>query len=261
MISKSRIFYINSRNRNSGTDSNFLYSINLKEYTDFTHCCILQAEIPKSYYLVPEGKNTFTLEEDGKTAEITIEAGNYNRKNFATYLQTILNNQSPNGYTYTVSYTTAPDTGKFIYSVSGNSNIQPGFILTTYVYEQLGLNPNETHSFTSDTLTSTNVVKFQREDSIYLHSSLVGKDENNVIQSFFTSSQDFDNITYTCPDIEAFSKPVIPNADTYSFYLTDEDDQELDLNGQNFNIVLLLYKKEDTNELIRRYIKFRVSNS
>jgi hypothetical protein len=259
MIKRKKIFYVNSRNRTSGTNSNFFYSLNLKDSDRYSHAVILQASIPKSYYLVVSGQNTFTLTENGSDATITISPGNYNRKNFKTTLQTLLNAGSPNGWTYAVSIPSAPDTGYYNFTVSGNAGLQPSFTFTTYLYEQLGFNINSTVNFVGDSLSSVNVISLQKETTIFLHSSLIGTGNDNVIQEMYSNANDFDYITYHCINLEGYSKRIINISDNYWFYLTDENDNEINLNGQNVVFTLMVYEKDDINNLIEKYIKFKVS--
>ena len=117
----------------------------------------------KSYYLVQSGQNTFTLVEGTSNAIITIPVGNYSRSSFQIQLQSLLNSSSPHSWTYAISIPNTlitGDTGLYTYTVTGNSS-QPQFIIGSYLYEQLGFNANTTYMFSSGTLTSVNVVKFQ----------------------------------------------------------------------------------------------------
>lgn len=260
-MNNKKIVYINSKNKTSGTHSNFYYNINLKK-TDYTHVVVLSAQLPKSYYMIQNNLNTFTLEEDGKEATITIPAGNYNRKNLKSTLETLLNASSPNTWTYAISIPTAPDTGYYTFSVSGNSSVQPSFIFTSYLSEQLGFENDTTYNFVGDALTSVNVINLQKESTLFLHSSLVGTGENNILLELYANSADFDYITYNCGDVEAYSKEIVSNnADTHNFYLTNEDDIEMNLNGQNINFTLLFYQKDQTNDLVQKFIKYMVSQN
>src|SRR5574338_141074 len=104
-IKHRRLFYINTADKISGTDaSNFQIQIPIPPHETFTHVCVLEANIPKSYYLVQSGFNTFTLRENGVNSTITIPAGNYSLSSFATVLATQLNATTSQGWTYTVSY-------------------------------------------------------------------------------------------------------------------------------------------------------------
>ena len=65
LITSKRIFYINTRSRLSGTDSNFTYSLPMPPNAEYDKACVLQCSIPKSYYLIEAGYNTFQLRENG----------------------------------------------------------------------------------------------------------------------------------------------------------------------------------------------------
>jgi hypothetical protein len=258
LISDKQIFYIDSNDRTSGTNGNFTYELNI--LGKFDYAVILQASIPKSYYLIQNGRNTFTIDENGSQATVTIPIGNYGRSSFRAQLQTSLNSASPNSYSYTVSIPNSSitaDTGKYTFNVSNNGGVQPQFIIGHYMYEQLGLNANTTYSFVADELVSVNVVKFQLEDTVYINSDLIANKEDNVLQEVFAlDSQDYGNILWVCPDLEAFSKPITnPNNSIYTFWVTDEDGVSLDLNGQNVVFTLMLYKKESVYSLLRNVIK------
>ena len=184
MIANRQHFYVDSRNRISGTDSNFTFAIPLKKDETFTHVCILDAVIPKSYYLIRAGKNTFTLVENGTLITVTIPTGNYSRRSFQATLQTLLTAASLNGWTYTITYptaTSAADTGKYIYTVTNNSGSQPSFIFTTNVFEQLGFNLNSTHTFSNNTITSANVIKMQQEDALFIHSDIASNGKDSIL--------------------------------------------------------------------------------
>ena len=47
----SKIFYVNSELRSTGTSDNFSFAINLPQQK-FDRVCVLQASIPQSYYII-----------------------------------------------------------------------------------------------------------------------------------------------------------------------------------------------------------------
>ena len=258
LISNKRIFYINSRNRLTGTDSDFTYTLDYKN-EDYDYVVVLQASIPKSYYLVQHGKNTFVLNEDGNQTQVTVPEGNYTRTSFMAQLQTSLNAASFHHWSYSVtipSLSTTGDTGKYTYSVSGNGGIQPQFIIGSSLFEQLGFNEDTTYSFVGDELISANVIKLQIEDTLFIHSDIASNGVDNVLQEVFAvDSPDFGNLLWVCPDVEAYSKQLGTNkSNSYRFYLTDEDGNSIDLNGQNFVMTIMLYKKQNVYELIKKMI-------
>ena len=102
LISSKKLFYVDSHNRLSGTHSDFTIQLDLG-INNFDQAVVLQVNIPKSYYLVQNGRNTFILQEGIDQVEISLPIGNYSRSSFKAQLQTSLNSESPNGWTYTVN--------------------------------------------------------------------------------------------------------------------------------------------------------------
>lgn len=259
-----QIFYINSSNRLSGTDSNFMYQLEINPDADYDRATVLQCSIPKSYYLIENGFNTFTLQEGISSVTVTIPIGNYNRRSIQTVLQSMLNTSSPNNWTYTVNYPNTQsqsDTGKFTFTVSGNGPTQPAFIFTDKVYEPLGFNANSTNQFVGNSLTSTNVIKLQAEDTIYIRSDLVTNGFDNTLQEVFsTSDPSYASINFISPSPEGYAKRITSNRSTvFNFYITDENKRPIDLNGQNLQIVLMMYKEQDIYRMIKGFIKYFLS--
>lgn len=258
---QKKIIYLNSRSRTSGTHSDMAYAIDLKQLSSVDHVVVLQANIPKSYYMVQSGYNTFTLSENGTAVTVQIPIGNYNRSNFKTTLQGIINSMSPNNWTYTVSVpvSSGADTGKYTFSVSGNSSIQPQFIFsqTNNVYELMGFDIGSTNAFTADTLPSSNVIKLQKEDTVYICSDICGNHTGSILQEIYTvESADFDNIVFVNYNSDMYSKQIShAGSNTYRFWLTNEDGMILDLNGQNWTMTLGIYKRDDYNDLSREVLK------
>lgn len=256
MISK-RLFYVDSHERVSGSHSDFSFVLEFQD--DYDHAVVLQVNIPKSYYIVRNGLNTFILQEGLSSVVITLPFGNYTRSSFKTQLQNSLNASSPNGWTYLVTIPNSAitaDTGYYYYSVSGNTS-QPSFILNEGLYEQLGFEPNSTNTFTSNNLVSQNVVKFQAEDNLFIHSDLCSNGTDDILQEIYgVDNATFSNIIYQCQDVEAYSKPITTNRNNvYHFYLTDEDSKPIDLNGQNITFTLLLFKKQNVLTLLDKVLK------
>lgn len=255
-IMNPRLFYINSRTRLQGTDSDFTYQIDLPQSNDYDSVCMLQCMIPKSFYLIQSGYNTFTLVEGASSATITIPAGNYSNTSFQTVVKALLNAGSPHTYVYNITFPSSAieaQTGKFTYTVTGNSGSQPSFVFTTGVYEQMGFSLNSTNTFVSNSMVSTNVLKFQVEDSLFIHSDIVGNEKDDVLQEVYLDTPDFANITFSCPDVQAYSKR-LSSKDSNSFYfrLTDENKIPIGLNGINMVFTLLVYKKDPIFKIIKK---------
>src|SRR5690554_4156490 len=102
-ITNGRIFYVDSHNLVSGTDSDFLIKVELLSTEQFDRVVVLSDVIPRSYYLIQSPYNTFTLRENGVDTTITIAEGNYSYSMFKTYLQTLLNASTSQSYVYTIT--------------------------------------------------------------------------------------------------------------------------------------------------------------
>jgi hypothetical protein len=245
-------FYVNShRNwRNSGTDSDFVYEMNIDDSMEFDHAVVLSANIPKSWYNVPDGSNYFTLTEDGKSSTIELDVGNYSRQQLAGQLTTKLTAGSPNGYTYACSYNLSnntPETGHLFFSVTGNNGVQPIFTFEDIMWDQMGFQPDSSNQFANDLLESTDVIKLAQEDTILLYSDLVNGGDENLLQEFMLgSSVPFTTAEYTCPDIHAHSRPISKTrSKQFKFSLTDENGTLLNLNGKNFVFTIMLFRDID----------------
>lgn len=242
-------YHINSKNRVSGTHGDFTFKINLTS-GKFNRVVCTKASIPKSYYLVPSGA-TFILTEGLTDTTITFPAGNYNLKAFRTAAASLLNSNSPNHWVYSVSYPTSGtvDTGKLTFAVSGHSS-QPALTFGTKLFEQFGFEANSTNSFVSGTLTSTNVINLQKEATLFMHSNLCQEQDNVLFAAFASNSADFGTINYEAIDIFSGSKTIANSkSNIFRFYLTDEDDNPIDLNGQNVVMELVCFKWKSNFDL------------
>ena len=262
-MSSKKIYYINSANRIEGSGSDFSYCLSIPIHSNFTYCSVIQASIPKSYYLVQENQNTFTLDENGTEYTITMPIGNYNRSSFIIKLQSLLNDIGSWTYVVTAPDTSNgdPETGKLTYSVSGNGGVQPKFIFTLYLYETMGFNKNSTVSFVGNSLTSSNVINLQKESTLFIHSDLANNDTDNILQDVYTEdSSDYGRIIYRNTDLEKNSKQITTLDNVYRFYLTDENGLSINLNGLSWQMTIILYddSQKRTNDMIQQYIKYKV---
>src|SRR5690606_7078009 len=142
--------------------------------------------------------------EDGNQTAVTIPEGSYTRSSFRAQLETSLNNASFHGWLYSItipSTTVTGDTGKFTYTVQNNGGIQPQFIIRTSLFEQMGFERNTTYTFVGNSLVSADVVKFQLEDTVFIHSNIASNGQDDILQEVFSSNaQDFGRNIWVCPD-------------------------------------------------------------
>lgn len=261
-----QIYTINSKFRISGTSSNFSYNINLPKDRKYDYCCLLSASIPISYYLIHSNHNTFQLRENSTTVDITVPIGNYSRNAFMTVVKNLMNTNSPNGWTYNITFPndyTQTQTGKFTYTVSGNSS-QPSIIMNSdHIYRQFGFSRNSTNTFSSNSLTSTNVINFMEDNVIYIHSDICASNtDSNVLCDIYSSNaQPYSFMVFNSCNFVQNSRPLSTNdSNIFNFSIMNVDDEVLDLNGNEWACTILFYKKEAMSKLFRNYLKYKLSD-
>lgn len=239
-----QIFHINSANRtensNSHTDFNIILKIDRNE--NFTHCVILDAAIPKSYYIIRANHNSFLLSEGGTDTVLTIPAGNYTRKSFAIAMAAALNSAL---WDYTITYhtsSTSVDTGKYSYSVSGNAGVQPSFTFSNSLCEAAGFD-QLLYTFTGDVLIAPNIASLAAENNIFIHSDLCQNQEDDILQSFSSvSDPTFSVVAFRNHAILEYSKHFNGGRDNnYYIRITNENLEIIDTNGLNVTITLMLF--------------------
>jgi len=263
-VTNPHYVYVNSRDRIAGTDENFTYNIQFPSGFDFTHVVCLNVLIPKSYYLIQDGplENIFQLKENDTTVTITVPIGSYLLSAFKTTIGNLLTNASPNGLTYTLSYPplSGADTGKWTFTQS-NGAVVSSLIFNAHFFEPFGFFSNSTNVFSGTTLISTCVIKLQSEDRLMIHSNIVNNPSmDDVLVSInSTTSINYSSIAWECPAPEFYSHLLSSqNNNTYSFSLTDENGELMQLNGLNLNLTLLLYRKDPIFDQIRNFMKMLV---
>lgn len=237
------IIQINSRNRISGTDSNFTYKIEFPPNKTYNRVCVTRIKIPKSYLLITEPDNYFILLENGEETKIPLQEGNVGRRDFVRLVQRNMNLLSPNQWKYTIDYAGVGDIddGKLTFRVS-NNNSQPSIIIANGLFELFGFNRNSTNVFEGNKLRSINQISFQAEDTLLLHSDLIKHSKRSVLQDVIaTNGVSFSNIVWECPETHANCKYLDGNHELVSFTLTDEDDYPINLQGQNMVFTLLFF--------------------
>lgn len=257
--------YIDSKDRIAGTTSNFTSIIDLPP-NDFNRVCLLQASIPKSWYLYDTTNNTFTLRENGVNTTITIPVGNYNRVSFAVILTSLLNTASQllggvNFNTYTITYpnkTLQTDNNKytFSYTTTGAARSSSFIFSTNYCGLGFGFVNGSTVNFVAQSLVSVNAINLASKTRLFLKSNVCSLANGQILQEIFSSSvQDNSIVTYQQNEIEANSKLFLQQDDNaFSFQLCDRFNNVVDLNGLDMVISIYLYRADDTNQYIKNDI-------
>ena len=249
-INNHFLYYINSNNRvnASDTSSNFSMKIDIPPTTDgslYDRVVILGAVIPNSFYLIQVGYNTFPITENGVLRTITLTPSNYSRPQLQTELQKQLRAGQPVGYTYSVSFPTssAPQTG--LWTITNGSTLATSLQVGNYLYEVLGFNKGSTQTFTSGSLTSTNIIKLQSDDTIYIMSD-VHNGYRGILQEIYCNNASFSFKTFTHLNVELYSKEFNKkDTNSFRFWVTDENFTPLNLNGLNMNMTLCFFQNNN----------------
>jgi len=262
MVLNRRIYTVNTIDKLSGTSENLTYQLAIPHDAEFDRVVVLNISIPVSFYLIQEDINTFHITEDGVERTITIPPGNYSAKVFILTLVPLLNTGAPAGWIYSMSLpnqNTEVSTGKFTYSVTGNLT-QPSIRCTNQVNEQLGFPINSVNTFVDGKLISSTVLNFGSESTLFLHSDIATNGDSDILQEIYTANSiPFSYITYQCTAPDLYSKELnTSQSNKFHFTLTNEKNQILNLHGVDMQITLALYKSDRTNELIQRYIRYKV---
>lgn len=256
-----KLFIINSANRISGTDSNFSVQLEIPPQNDYDYVAVVQAVIPKSYYMVQSG-DYFILTEGATSVNIEMPVGNYNIKTFQIVCQSYLQSNSPNGWTYTLTFpntSTTVNTGKYTYSVSGNTS-QPSITVNTdsNLYQLMGFSEG-VHTFVGDNLTSDIVVKMMSEDVLFIRSNMADNEGDNILQEVYAvASESYSNIVYRQDNIIYNCKKLSRGKNNvFTFWLTNENNDNIELNGINWLVTLCIFSIDDVNDKIKDYIELR----
>jgi hypothetical protein len=248
MIDNLISYNITSASRNSGTTDNFNIKLDIPNdiLNKLTSCSITDVSIPKSFYQIVNNYNTFHLYEDNNLIIITIEQGNYSKSQLYAALSTKMINQSLNNIKYNVSdEQTLYDTGKMKITAT-NELINKSLIFQNNdMYKAMGFNINKEYTFTT-TLISENIINLNSEDVLLLHSNITSNYNNdliggsNVLCSIYTSGQKNYSYIIKSYDLIYNMKKFIPN-NNMTFYLTNEQGENINLGGIDFNFVLNLF--------------------
>lgn len=257
-LGDAQTVYVRSQDRTNTSDSisDFTYEINLTD-PEFDSVCLKSCSFPKSWYIIQAGYNTFTLREASVNYTITIPPGNYNTRSLTTEISLLLTSATVSTYTYVadIALSTEVQTGKILFSVSGNAGAQPSLIFgASSPYLQLGFAAGSTNVFVGDTLTSTNVIYLQQANDIILVSDVCKQNNGDypILQALYINSPDFTSILYLCPDVGGYACDLNYHSSTYRFTLMDHDGRILNLNGLNWSFSLVFFKRNDADEVHKK---------
>jgi hypothetical protein len=256
--SAPQVVSFNSKDRVSGTNSDFLSIPVDLGLNRFDSVALLQASIPKSYYNMPNAYNTFTLTEKGVDTTITIPIGSYNKINLASVLSILLTAGSVtlgNNWTYLVTnpIPTQADTFKFTFTVSGNGLFQPTITMTSVSpFRQMGLEQSASYPFVANSLVSVNAINLAYVLRMFIKSNISDTATDGVLDeilnvgSFAPQSVLFYQQYNIDLNTKFFNKT---NFNSWNFSITDSYGQLIDFNGISWAFTLVFYQRNVTHEL------------
>lgn len=228
---------VDSDDRISGTHSNFNIHVDMPIHNEFTECVVLSAAIPKSMYDIQEGQNFFDVKEGATITRITIPENNYSIETFQTELETQLDTCL---WDYEVEY--KEDRNKWFFTVTGNGGVQPEFMFGLYLHREMGFELNSIYTFLADSLESEGMVNFVAHPRIRLLCDFVRNTDNkhsHLLESMNCLVADYEYLDYLCPAPEYFARPIsLSPSGVFHFIVTDDDNNELNLNLQSVNFLL-----------------------
>ena len=247
---KKFFFIVDSADRISGSSNNFSINIPMPTDNNYNRILVNSAIIPKSFYLIRDGYNTFTLKEGINLWTISIPIGNYTLSEFTTSIQALLDDHTFIAFTYIIIF--SKRLGKFVFTVSNNSSVQPSFIFTTNVFETLGFDKNSSNLFVADTITSSNIINLNPNEIIYICSDLVNNSQNQILEAIpMCNIPDYSYQYYQNTSTHTIKELTNNRNQTFTFQIKDSFHRLLDLNGKNIVFTLCIHKEDNTNELIK----------
>lgn len=257
-----QLFYINSyfRTANSASSSDFHFYLDIDPLSEYDRISILDASIPKSNYAVISPHNTFDVIEDSGTRTITLPEGNYSRRGFKNVIEPLLNGNL-DGYVYTVNYDnirSTVDTGKYTFAVTGGI-IQPTFVFDHGMWNNMGFNKSTSYAFSGGTLTAPNVMNFRSQDTFFILSDIVQNRGDNVLAHIISNqNEDFEHVNFKNHSVYEYSKDFSKmSSNVYHFRIVNESLDPIDLNGVDCFFTLMIYKKNNIDNLIKGFIKYK----
>jgi hypothetical protein len=119
----------------------------------------------------------------------------------------------------------------------------------------MGFNRTSTNYFVGGSLPSANVIRLQAKDTLFIKSNIVARANKSVLQEIYTTANpDFSSINFNQNNIELNSKELIYKDNNFTFSITDEDDNVLDLNGQDVVFSVCCYEQNNAMELLKQDI-------
>ena len=212
----------------------------------------VSVEIPNTQYLVNEKNNTLSVNVDGDVVVLYFPNGNYTINSLEETLEKLWN-ESHALAGLTVVFNEFSLKYNFTFTKTGLTNVTVNYAQST-ILKIIGFDTTADTSVDSldsstATLTSQNIVKFQRSKSFYLKTdsfSLKNLNSRGVYDGTIAKLQlkqtDHGDILYAMnQDVGIRYLLDSSRIKTMRLYLEDDDNNKVDLNGHSFSMSLAFY--------------------
>ena len=262
-LKSGRIMYVDSKNRITGSSSNFQINLQLPNNT-WDSVVLMQASIPKSWYIISDllKNNTFQYQEGvGVVNTITIPDGSYNKISMAIVLKSLLQSVTSFGLNaFSITYSnnqSQQDTFKYTFA-SISATISKIIFSNNNLASILGFNNNTTNTFSIVPLQTPNAYNFASITRLFIKSSLSNYADRSILQEIFQSQPDQSIVYYNQLEIANNAKLFTENNDDiFTFVIQDRYGNVVDLNGIDWVCSILFFNRDDTNEFVKNDIILR----
>lgn len=258
-MDKKLRLYISSRDRTSGTDDNFTYTINNlgSLLQDVTHYQVESVTIPKTYYLINSQTNQLIIKE-GINPNVTVTIPNGNYATIALLLAQIQTSLNSAGLANTYNVTFDVNTGLVTISRVGILPFEILYPPTSALDSIIGIPPSLLQ-LPSHTGNKNIYASFKGADKLFVRSytfsnrtgfgmsAMEANNFSNIIASVVMSDIDFGQVKNYEPILQT-KIPInfeagLSNFDFQLNYSSSFVDSKVDLVNNSWEIQIILYLK------------------
>ncbi len=247
MICNLQSFEINSfycQKNNDSSDISYYLDVPQDYLDSVTHISVTSINIPDTFTQLDETDN-LVLVEDTDQVQIVYSIGSYYTKsNMMLDLQTKLNANSPNGYTYTITdNNTLLDDRSMKITVNDNTKTKQIILSGKYLRYLYGL--DETNTFTDELISKP--INLTPISTVYIHSNCCGGyNTSGLASSDIICALDVKK----CGTEQVYS--VLDNAKPFNpvrnirLKLTDFDNYFLNIYDNEWRLTITLFTLEES---------------
>lgn len=222
---------------------------NIKIPQNHNRISVLNASLPKTYYVIQDSSNTFLLD----STEYTVPVGNYSSSELITAINSLT--------TGVASFSLSTLTNLVTITSTVSDTIQ----CTASVARCLGLEKDTEYSFSDNIVTSIRPINFQQVLEVAILCDLAidtsAANPANMLGKIPMSDQYYSNIiNYVNPNPEMSSKALVNNPVKYvTLTLQNEDEETINFNNSEIRLTLVSYEDINTKQFLRinRYLDYK----